>query len=273
MNRGWSRPVQHREVDDHRFGAALRALRIRSQRTQVETAARAGVSRATISRIESGRVTGVSIAAIRRVAATLDARADLEVRWRGPGLDRLLDERHAALQQHVVRMLTGAGWACIPEASFSRYGERGSIDVFALHPPTRAILVVELKSELVDCQDLLRTMDQRRRLAPAIARERGWSPGTVSVWVALEARDANRRRVHQHADLFAAAYPANGRQLRRWLPAPDGPIRALSFIAYAPLVNTSGHIRSLERVRRPGIGPPQTESGAGTASKSVQAAR
>ena len=48
-------------------------------------------------------------------------------------------------------------WVVRPEVSFSIYGERGVIDVLAWHPARRAILVIELKTELVDINELMGT--------------------------------------------------------------------------------------------------------------------
>ncbi len=61
-----------------------------------------------------------------------------------------------------------------PEVSFAVYGERGVIDILAWHPGERALLVIELKTEIVDIQDLIGTVDRKRRLARVVARDRGW---------------------------------------------------------------------------------------------------
>jgi hypothetical protein len=97
-------------------------------------------------------------------------------RWRGPELARLLDQRHSEVVAAVVEALRRHGWEARPELTFSRWGERGSIDVFAWDPDLRVVLVVECKSVVVDLQDLLSTMDRKRRLAADIAQdELGWS--------------------------------------------------------------------------------------------------
>ena len=67
------------------------------------------------------------------VTQALGARLDLRVLWRGEGLERLLDRRHAALVDLVVRRLRRYGWQVVVEASFSIYGERGSIDACRAH--------------------------------------------------------------------------------------------------------------------------------------------
>ncbi|MGC8633061.1 MAG: helix-turn-helix domain-containing protein [Candidatus Limnocylindrales bacterium] len=239
-------------MDEQRLGGALRTLRVRARRTQQEVAVAGGVSRGTVSRVERGHLRSVSVAAVMAVASALDARVDFDLRWRGGQLDRLLDARHAALQQEVMRRLMRApGWVVVPEVSYSISGERGAIDLLAWHAEHGALLVIEIKSQIVDLQDLLRTMDQRRRLAPAIARGRGWPGRAVSTWVAVEDTDANRRRARRHADLLAAAFPAAGPVVRGWLRAPAQPIQALSFVAIAHLGSRTRPLGSPERVRRP----------------------
>jgi hypothetical protein len=71
----------------------------------------------------------------------------------------------------------GPGWSIAPEVSFSIWGERGLIDILAWHAPTRSLLVIELKTAIVDVSGLVGTVDRKRRLAPEIARSRGWQVG------------------------------------------------------------------------------------------------
>jgi transcriptional regulator with XRE-family HTH domain len=239
-------------VDEQRLGAALRALRVHARRTQLEVADAANVSRGTVSRIERGHLREVSVSAVVAVASALDTQVDLGLRCHGGQLDRLLDERHAALQGEITRRLSRApGWVAAPEVSFSLFGERGSVDILAWHAGRGAVVVVEVKSRIVDLQDLLRTMDQRRRLAPAIARGRGWPARAVSTWVAVEDTDANRRRVRDHADLLRNAFPATGTMIRRWLRDPVQPVHALSFVSIERLGSRTRPLGTPERVRRP----------------------
>jgi transcriptional regulator with XRE-family HTH domain len=156
-------------VDRLRFGRAVRALRQRRGLTQTQLGDRLGWSRSKVSRIERGRLAGVTYDDLERLAAELDAGLRLDLAWRGAGLDRLIDERHATLVDAVVRWLAGASWIVAVEASFSEFGERGSIDVFACHP-SGALLVVEVKASIGDANQTLIGIDRKVRLAPAIAR-------------------------------------------------------------------------------------------------------
>jgi hypothetical protein len=103
------------------------------------------------------------------------------------------------------------------------------IDILAWHPGRRAALVIELKTEIVDVNDLMATMDRRRRLAWRIARERGWDPLTVSTWVIVAAGRTNRARPAAHRTVLRHAFPMDGRAVAGWLRRPDREIRALSM--------------------------------------------
>jgi transcriptional regulator with XRE-family HTH domain len=105
--------------------------------TQAEVAAAAGVSQTLVSLIERGHLDTVSLRSLRAVLAAVGARTELLVTWRGGALDRLLDEAHATLVGLRPPMLTALGWAVTLEATYSVYGERGSIDVLAAKASAR----------------------------------------------------------------------------------------------------------------------------------------
>ena len=219
-------------MTDQRFGAAIRFLRIRRGWRQVDLAARAGVSQSTVSRMERGHLATLTLEAIRLVAAALDLRVDVLGRWRGGDLDRLLGAGHSALHEAVARHLDRrAGWRFASEVSFSNYGDRGIIDLLAWHEPTRSLLVIELKTEFVDMNELIGTLDRKRRNATQIARKRGWlvEPSGVSVWVIVADTSTNRHRATDHRAMLGTAYPSDGRSMRGWLRTPIGEIRCLSF--------------------------------------------
>jgi transcriptional regulator with XRE-family HTH domain len=217
-------------MDDQRVGAALRALRIRRGWTQRELAIRAAVSVGVVSLIERGHLLSVSPRALRRVAGALEVRIELALRLRHGELDRLVNAGHSALHEAIARHLASTGgWEQAAEVSFAFYAERGIIDILAFHRATATLLVIELKTELVSLEDLLATMDVRVRHAPRIGRDRGWQASSVGAWVVFADTATNRRRVRAHGTVLRTAFPADGRRMRSWLSAPDGPLRALSF--------------------------------------------
>ena len=99
--------------------------------------------------MESGRIDGVTIGTLVGLFEAVAARVEVEVRWQGAGLDRLLDEGHARLSGQVASHLRNWGWDVEVEVSFAHFGERGSIDLLAWHAPTATLLVIEIKTSWV----------------------------------------------------------------------------------------------------------------------------
>jgi transcriptional regulator with XRE-family HTH domain len=120
-------------MDDVRAGRLLRGLRRRARLTQKQLGARVGVSQQEISLLERGHVDAVQVRTIRRVFRGVEASADIDVRWRGGAIDRLLDEQHAALGGAISHDLVRSGWDLIAEVTYNHFGERGSIDLIAWH--------------------------------------------------------------------------------------------------------------------------------------------
>jgi len=240
-------------MDDLRFGSTIRSVRIRKRLTQQELSKLAGVSRGTVSRIERGHLDQVSLASIRAVAKALDVRVDLVPRWRGGDLDRLLNSRHSALHEQVARSFAERPeWLVAPEVSFAIYTERGVIDILAWHAPRQMLLVIELKTDIVDVNELLGTLDRKRRLAWQVARGRGWDVRertNSSAWVIVAESRTNRRRVQAHGAMLRAALPLDGRSIAGWLQDPSRPVGALSFWPDARPMSVSGGRAPIRRVR------------------------
>lgn len=245
-------------MDDLAIGRLFRQLRIRLGWRATDVAEKARVSTATYSRIERGKIGSVRVDTLRRTAAILDVRIPLEPRWRGAALDRVLNERHAVMAEAVTRLLIDNGWEVRPEVSFSHFGERGVVDLVAWHPVHRTLLLVELKTELADVNDLLEVTGRRRRLAAVIAEPLGWRPSTVAQWVVLAPGRTNARHLANHRSMIRAAFPADGRSLAGWLANPRTPASTLWFL---PNDLAARRGRTLApttrvRVRRPSVVAP-----------------
>ncbi len=98
---------------------------------------------------------------IRMVAAALEVRAELIARWRAGDLDRLLNARHSSLHEAVARWFRARypAWILAPEVTFAIYADRGVIDILGWHPGRRAILVIELKTDIVDVNAVMTAVD------------------------------------------------------------------------------------------------------------------
>ena len=86
-------------------------------------------------------------------------------------------------------------------------GERGVIDILAWHAATRTLLVIELKTEIVDINELMGTVDRKRRLAATVAREQDESAACADscghVTRSVPARRAARPALAAPADSTA----------------------------------------------------------------------
>jgi transcriptional regulator with XRE-family HTH domain len=236
-------------MNDQQIGAAFRAVRVRRKHWQRDVARAASVSQTTISRLERGHFEYLSLITLRRIASAMDVRLDLTARWRGGELDRMVNAKHAALHESVARAFAVLpGWQIRPEISFAVYGERGIVDIMAWHAETAALLVIELKTEIVDVSELIGTLDRKRRLGPMIARDLGWTPVHVGAWVIVAESRTNRRRIAEHETVLRAAFPADGAATRIWLREPGRPISSLSMWT---VDRTRTSLAPTKRVRAP----------------------
>jgi transcriptional regulator with XRE-family HTH domain len=247
-------------MDDQRFGSTIRWIRIRRKLRQRDLARLADVSTGMVSLIERGHVDRVTLASIRAVAKALDVRVDLMPRWRAGDLDRLLNSRHSALHEQVARSFAGrSDWLAESEVSFAIYAERGVIDILAWHSKRQMLLVIELKTDIADVNELVGTLDRKRRLAGQIARKHGWAIGDrtkVSAWLIVAESRTNRRRVQAHKAMLRAVLPLDGRSMAGWLADPSRPIGAISFW---PILNHGGLSAGPAPVRRVRAAAPASD--------------
>jgi transcriptional regulator with XRE-family HTH domain len=270
-------------VDRVKIGNTFRAIRVELRLRQADVAARAGVSQQIVSAVERGMIGPMPTAKLDRVASALQADLDLTLRWRGPKLARLLDRRHSALQNAVVAELTAAGWQTSAEESFNHFGDRGSVDVLGWLPGARALLIVEIKTEIVDLQDMLHAIDVKERVVPGhVRRSRKWQPLATATVVVLPGTSTHRRAAATHAALLSASLPARTDQIRDWIRRPIGDLRGLWFFPCTPGTSVVEAARATRRVNKPAGGSKGSkpasklgwtpESGARTSSRPTKSA-
>ena len=240
-------------MDGRRLGSLVRAVRTRKGLRQQDLACAAGVSRATVSRLESGNVGRLSLDTVERIASVVDVRTELSGRWRGGDGDRLLNWRHSLLADSFSAAARAhGGWVFEPEVPFSIYGERGVIDQVGWHAGSSHLLVVEIKTEFVDINEMLGTLNRKLRLAPKIAADRGRRPKLVSGWLIVSDTRTNRRHAARHSSLLRSRFALDGRSLSAFL---DNPVAATFGMAFWTDVHpenvTKEAARILTRVRRP----------------------
>jgi transcriptional regulator with XRE-family HTH domain len=223
-------------MDDRRLGLAVRARRLQRGWRQSDLAAAAGLSRPLCSLLEHGRAAELTVRSARRIAAAVDLPLEWSVGWQRQEVDRLLDADHSAIAAAFVTDLIGWGWDPRAEVTFNHYGDRGRVDVLAFHPTYRVLLIVEVKTAIVDAQALLGSLDVKRRLAPVLARDAGWTIATaVPALVVLEGTTA-RRHLARLDPLFSR-FSTRGSSARAWLRSPAAPIDGLLLLRQLPNVN------------------------------------
>jgi transcriptional regulator with XRE-family HTH domain len=250
---------------DGELGRVARVIRHRLGWRQEDVAVRARVHRSTVGKLEAGGAGELGLDMVRRLFHALGARVDVRVLWHGPQLDRLLDEAHAALAAAWKARLERWAWQVRVEVSYSRYGERGRIDLLAWHPLFRILLVVEIKTDMVDAQGLLGPMDVKTRLARVIAADLGWRNPALVVPMLLFRDDSTvRRRVERLGPLFGQ-FDLVGRAAMSWLHSPSMERTPGGLLIYSDLAYV-GHDRAKARSRervRVSISPPTAKAAAG----------
>ena len=228
---------------------AMRTLRAPQRLRQVDLAARAHLARDSVSRVETGRLGGMTIASLDRLVGALDATLVVEIRWRGAELDRLVDRAHAHLANAAAHRMQRAGWNARAEISFNHYGDRGSCDLLALHPATRTLLVVEVKSRIGNVQEMLHRLDAKVRLANVLARQLDWpAPSSVVRALVLPDDRTARRALGAHPARFVR-FALRGRASLGWLRAPQRGVTGVLWFEKQADSDVAGTIR-VRRVRR-----------------------
>jgi hypothetical protein len=218
--------------DDQRLAELVRLIRRELRTTQIQLAAVANVPLNDLKKIEAGNAGAVRLERVRRVLDAQGGRARLVALWNGAAADRLLNARHAALVERVVALLKTRGWEVQVEVSFSEWGERGSIDVLALHRERRAVLVIEVKTAIGSVEATNRMLDVKVRLAPGLVAKRfGWHARVVGRVLVLPSTSTIRRVIAAHAATFAVVYPARSREVRAWLRGPVWPLSGIWFVS------------------------------------------
>jgi hypothetical protein len=195
----------------------------------------------------------MSLTRVRDCLAVLEIRLDLVPRWRGAELSRLLDEKHAQLATAWSRVLERWGWDVQAEVSFNHFGDRGRVDLLGWFAPLRILLVVEIKTDVSDIQDLLGSLDVKARIGPLLAEQAGWGrPNAVVRALIISDTSTNRRRVRQVEPLFNR-FGLRGKPAISWLrrpsPGPSG-LLILSILSSANLSRVRRVAPPKERVRR-----------------------
>ena len=235
-------------MNDAALAGCVRLLRRRHGWRQVDLAERSRTTRSLVSTLERGRVRQLRVSTVTQIAEAVGIPLGWDVGWRRTELAEMRDADHAALQNASKRFLDRSGWDVRAEVSFNRYGERGRVDLLAYHPVVRLILVVEIKTALVDAQELLGGLHAKQRLAPEMAREFGWRAHDVVPAIIFANNTTIRRRVAAHASLFRG-FGLRGVHAMAWLRRPSGAPDGVLLFSSVPKAASARISHSRDRVR------------------------
>lgn len=201
-----------RQLLDH-VGRTIRKARLGRRWSQRRLAATGACSQSEISRIERGVMIDLTIRRATRILRALDIEPQLNLAV--PRIDAVpqRDRAHARCVGAVARRLAKTGFVVAMEVEVGRPRWRGWVDILAIHPITRLLLVIEVKTELDDLGGLDRQLGSYMDGAWTAASARGWRPrGATGVALVL-ATDENDRRLRANRDLIDAGYPLRTRML------------------------------------------------------------
>jgi transcriptional regulator with XRE-family HTH domain len=242
-------------VDDRRLGMAVRARRHQRGWRLEDLAAAAGAGAGVCGLLERGQVIRLSVRTTRAILRAVDLPLLWDIGWQRQEIDRLLDADHASLAADVASVLAAAGWLVRSEVSFNHYGDRGRIDLLAFHPQLRVLLVIEIKTAVVDAQDTLGRLDVKARVAGGVASSLGWA-GAALVVPALVIVDGTTARRHVRSlDPLFSRYSLRGHAALRWLRSPSASPPTTGILLFRKLPFRNGVDRrraGRRRIRRPG---------------------
>ena len=233
------------------IGRGLRALRHRRGLRQSDLAAHARIARSVLVDLEAGRLGTHTVDALTKAVGAVGGSIRIDLLVPGGDVHRLVDADHAALQGRWKAVLEHHAWTVDAEVTFNHFGERGSIDLVGWHPDARLLLIIEIKTVIVDIQSLLSAIDRKVRIGRMISADRGWrSRAAIPVLIVAEGSTA-RRRLAEHAPLFAR-FSLRGRRAVAWIrdPQPLDHPAGLLMVAKLPTVRPADRRRAgRQRIR------------------------
>jgi transcriptional regulator with XRE-family HTH domain len=177
-------------------------------------AGRIGRSQTYVSLLERGMIPNLSIieadAMCQRVGATLVLGIDAPILVAGA---RQRDAAHARCVAYVARRLRAEGWLVEREVQVGPPSRPGWIDILAFDPVSRILLVIEVKTELVDLGGLERQLGWYVREARRACRAFGWRPDAVAGTALLLSTALNDERVLENSVGIRQVFPGRWRDL------------------------------------------------------------
>jgi hypothetical protein len=188
--------------------------------THAQLSVRTDISQSRISRFESGAIDCVSLAEAGRLLDVLRIRAELAVARphvaSGPWQR---DAAHARCVAYAAGRLRAMGFDVRLEVEILDFRSRGWIDLVAFHRERRALLVAEVKTEIVDMGAAQRQLAWYSRSAGDAVRSFAWRVDVSASALLVLATDANENRLAENRSL-AGEYPRPSQTPPRILTLP-----------------------------------------------------
>lgn len=192
------------------LGAELRRSRLRRRMTQEQLGTRAGVSRASVSRIERGLGGGQTLDTWQRVG--LAAGTPLIVKLQRDPLQQTVDAGHLAIQELVLRLGRRTGIVRSFELATRPNEPWRSTDVGLRDDRRHVLLLVECWNTFGDIGAAVRSTTRKvvdaGQLAVAVGGEQPYR--VASLWV-VRATTRNRQLVGRYPEVFASRFPGSSR--------------------------------------------------------------
>jgi transcriptional regulator with XRE-family HTH domain len=196
------------------FGRAASGIRHSIGLTQAQVGQRVGRSQSWVSRAEHGTLVTLTVAdadeLCRALGATLVFGVEAPILIAG---GRQRDAAHARCVAYVAKRLERDGWHVAREVEIGDIRRPGWIDLLAYHPSTRTLLVIEVKTQIVDVGGLERQLTWYQHHAEAAARRRGWTVHRTLTAALFLATEANDMRLRENAGSFRQRFRFRWREL------------------------------------------------------------
>lgn len=201
----------------HALARGVRDGRVRLRLTQQQVADAVGVSRgyiAAIERLHANPTLGI----VDRISDALGLEAILILRQ--PVVIGAAGQRdlvHGRCSSYVERRLQAAGWQTAREVELIQGRSHGWIDLLAFDALTATLLVIEIKSALVDLGLAERQLAWYDRSAGDAARRLGWHPRRIVSWLLVLSSDEVEAVLRHNSDVLRRAFPSRAPEMLAWL--------------------------------------------------------
>jgi transcriptional regulator with XRE-family HTH domain len=198
-----------------REGSKIRAARLRRQWTQAELARRSGLTQPTVSRMERGEGSTLSLATWQRVALVLDL--PFEIKLGRDALELPADAGHLAIQDLILRLGRTHGHGRTFELQTRSSDPMRSTDVGLVDHKRRRLVRVECVNSFGNIGDAVRSSDRKGREAEGLAISLGHGePYSMhECWVIRSTR-RNREILTRYPEIFASRFTGSS---RAWVQA------------------------------------------------------